>query len=145
MAWDRTRIWHCTAHLGLLVRWEQAGIPELFGILVIVSELPQRLAGRFRPGAGWLRPALGILAGIVFSVVLGHLVGPLCGLSQGDGGRAGLLVAVAVAMGASVAEAVMRDLRGSSTTRVGREGFLDRAIPAVYAAPVFFHYLHHFA
>ena len=51
-----------------------------------------------------------------------------------------------VTMGALVSDAVMRDLSpGSTGTRVGRWAFLDRAIPAVYAAPVFFHYLNHFA
>ena len=49
-------------------------------------------------------------------------------------------------MGAFVSEAVMRELMpGSTGVRVGRWAFLDRAIPAVYAAPVFFHYMNHFA
>ena len=65
---------------------------------------------------------------------------------QEDGARAGFLVALAVTMGALVTTALMQELaRGSSTARVGRVGLLDRAIPAVYAAPVFFHYLNHFA
>lgn len=134
------------AHLGLLVRWEQPGLFELFGVLVLAAELPGRLTGRPRQGGGWARSAFGIIAGAVAAVSLGMLLGPWCGLVEEDGGRAGLLVAIAVTMGALVSDAVMRDLSpGSTGARVGRWAFLDRAIPAVYAAPVFFHYLNHFA
>jgi predicted CDP-diglyceride synthetase/phosphatidate cytidylyltransferase len=136
----------CAAHLGLFVRWGQPGLPELFGALVVAADLPQRLAGRFREGTGWLRPALGVLAGLFLAAWLGYWTGPLCGLAEEDGARAGFLVALAVTMGALVTDAVIRDLaRGSSPARVGRIGLLDRTIPAVYAAPVFFHYLNHFA
>jgi predicted CDP-diglyceride synthetase/phosphatidate cytidylyltransferase len=136
----------CAAHLGLLVRWEQPGLLELFGVLVLAAELPGRLTGRFRQGGGWARSALGVVAGVVLAAALGFWAGPWCGLVEEDGARAGLLVAIAVAMGALVSEAVMHDLaHGAPAGRVGRWAFLDRAIPAVYAAPVFFHYLNHFA
>jgi predicted CDP-diglyceride synthetase/phosphatidate cytidylyltransferase len=128
----------CTAHLGLLVRWEQPGLLELFGV--------RRMTGRFRQGGGWARSTFGVVAGAVLAALIGFWAGPWCGVVEEDGARAGLLVAVGVTMGALVSEAVMRDLStGASGGRVGRWRFLDRAIPAVYAAPVFFHYLNHFA
>jgi predicted CDP-diglyceride synthetase/phosphatidate cytidylyltransferase len=136
----------CAAHLGLMVRWRVAGLLELFAVLMLASELPQRLAGRFRQGAGWLRPALGVLAGVVLATMLGFGIGPSCGLVEEDGARAGLLVAVAATLGAVVNGAVVRDLAaGSTVARVGRGMLLDRVGPAIYAAPVFFHYLDHFA
>ena len=36
----------CIAHLGLLVHETQEGLPQLFGILVLAAELPQRLLWR---------------------------------------------------------------------------------------------------
>jgi phosphatidate cytidylyltransferase len=136
----------CAAHLGLLVRWEQRGLLELFGVLVLAAELPGRLTGRFRQGGGWARSVFGIAAGAVMAAALGFWAGPWCGLVEEDGARVGMLVAVAVTMGALVSEAVMFDLSPNApATRVGRWAFLDRAIPAVYAAPVFFHYLNYFA
>lgn len=136
----------CAAHLGLLVRWEQLGLLELFGVLVLAAELPGRLTGRFRQGGGWARSTFGVVAGAVLAAAVGFWAGPWCGLVEEDGARAGLLVAIAVTMGALVSEAVMHDLSpGAPAGRVGRWAFLDRAIPAVYAAPVFFHYLNHFA
>lgn len=135
----------CTAHLGLFVHWDVAGMPELFIVLIIAAELPQRLAGRFRQGWGWFRPMLGALGGALLASTVGFWAGPMCGLVEEDGARAGLLVAIAVTLGALVASAVARDLaRASSTARISRGDSLDRAIPAVYAAPVFFHYLNHF-
>ena len=136
----------CSAHLGLLVRWEQPGLLELFGVLVLAAELPGRLTGRFRLGGGRTRSAIGVTGGAVLAVVAGYWAGPWCGLGQEDAARAGLLVAVAVTLGALVSEAIMRDLSPApSAGRTGRWAFLDRTIPAVYAAPVFFHYLNHFA
>lgn len=134
----------CASHLGLLVRWDQPGLLELFGALVLAAELPGRLSGRFRQGGGWARSTFGIAAGAVLAAAVGFWAAPWCGLVEEDGARAGLLVTVAVTMGALVSEAVMRDLKPGAS-RVGRWAFLDRAIPAVYAAPVFFHYLNHFA
>jgi predicted CDP-diglyceride synthetase/phosphatidate cytidylyltransferase len=134
----------CTAHLGLLVQ-QRPGLVELWGVLVLGTELSQRLVGRFRPGEGRLRPSLGILASLLVAGVLGFMLGPTCGLSDEDGGRAGVLVALAVSFGAVVSDAVARDLElSSSNARLGRGAILDRMIPAVYAAPVFYHYLDHF-
>jgi predicted CDP-diglyceride synthetase/phosphatidate cytidylyltransferase len=133
----------CAAHLGLLVHDEPTGRLELFGVLVLAAELPQRLLGRPGRGAVW-HPLLGLSLGVALAGLLGFQLAPSCGLVEEDGARAGLLVALAVSMGAVVSDAVMRDL-GSGVDWLGRGAFLDRAIPAVYAAPVFFHYLDHFA
>ena len=136
----------CIAHLGLYVHQPQPGLPQMFGILVIASELPQRMAGRFESGSGWARPLSGILIGLLLAVGLGFKLGPLCGLVEEDGGRAGALVLLAVTMGATVSGAVARDLSlTSSSSQFGRGAFLNRMAPGVYAAPVFFHYIDHFA
>lgn len=136
----------CLAHVGLLVDEPQAGLPELFGVLVLSAELPQRLAGRFRPGSGWLQPALGAAAGLILASAAGYALGPECGLGEEDAARAGGLVALATTLGAVVAEAVARDLSlTTSSSAFGRGAFLNRTVPVVYAAPVFFHYLNHFA
>lgn len=136
----------CLAHLGLLVHEPNPGLLELFGVLVLGAELPQRLAGRFRPGSGWLRPGLGVLVGAVLATALGFWLGPWCGLVEEDGARAGFLVLAAVTLGAQVSEAVALELSTTTSShRIGRGAFMNRMVPAVYAAPVFFHYLHHFA
>ena len=36
----------CSAHLGLLVHWEQPGLPALFGVLVTPAEAPGRCAAK---------------------------------------------------------------------------------------------------
>jgi predicted CDP-diglyceride synthetase/phosphatidate cytidylyltransferase len=140
----------CAAHLGLLMQLardtDKTGLLELFGVLVLAAELPGRLTGRFRLGGGWARTATGVVGGAVVAAALGYWVGPWCGIIEEDGARAGLLVAIAATMGALVSEAVMHDVSpGAPAGRVGRWAFLDRAIPPLYAAPVFFHYLNHFA
>jgi phosphatidate cytidylyltransferase len=136
----------CAAHLALLVRSPHRGVLELFGILVLAADLPQRLSGRFGHGSGWLRPAAGLAVSAALAGALGFLAGPSCGLGQEDAARAGLLAAIAVAMGGAVTDAVLHDLGVSpSAARVGRAALLDRAVPAIYAAPVFFHYLDYFA
>jgi phosphatidate cytidylyltransferase len=136
----------CVAHLGLLVHMEPSGLLELFGILVLCAELPQRLIGRFRPGAGWVRPLIGILVSVVLTTGIGFLLGPWIGLVEEDAARAGFLVSIAVTLGAVVAGAVALDLGQSKAEAwVGRGALLNRIVPAVYAAPVYFHYLNHFA
>jgi len=136
----------CAAHLGLLVHQEPWGLLELFGLLVLTTELPQRLFGRFRAGAGRIKPLAGIIVSLLLAIAVGFLVGPFCGLVEEDGGRAGLLVAVAVTLGAVVGGAVAQDLaQTNASTRYGGGAFLNRMVPAVYAAPVFFHYINHFA
>lgn len=145
----------CTAHLALLsdVRPEAFGdlgphgLPQLFGVLVLAAELPRRLGGGLSNKSGWLRlrPASGIAVGIILATVIGFWLGPRCGLVEEDAARAGFLVGWAVNLGASVSTAVAQDLALSTSTILGRGALLDRLVPAVYAAPVFFHYLNQFA
>ena len=136
----------CAGHLGLLVGSDSFGHLQLFGVLVLSAEFPGRLTGRFRQGGGRTRTASGVAGGVVLAVAAGYWAGPVCGLSQSHGAWAGLFVAIAVTLGALVSEAIMRELAPApSVGRTGRWAFLDRTIPAVYAAPVFFHYLNYFA
>jgi phosphatidate cytidylyltransferase len=138
---------YCLAHLGLLAGSDLTGVLELFGILVLGAELPQRLAGRFRVGSGWwIKPTIGVPISLILATSLGWLLGPWCGLDSDDAARAGFLVFVAVTMGAVVSDAVAKDLAlNSPSARRGRGGLLDRIVPAVYAAPVYFHYINYFA
>jgi predicted CDP-diglyceride synthetase/phosphatidate cytidylyltransferase len=118
----------------------------VFGVLVLAAELPQRLLWRSHAERGWLKMIVGLLFGALLAVALGFWLGPWCGLVEEDAGRAGLLVAIAVTLGAQVSDAVRRDLSlTASASSLGRGAFLTRIVPAVYAAPVFFHYLNHFA
>ncbi len=128
----------CAAHLGLLVRREQL---ELFGVLALAADLPQRLAGRFEPGATRARPASGIAIGALLAAGLGWWAGPWCGVAAGLAASAGVLVAAGVAMGAVVIRAVLRDLGLSTQTLHGRGAFLDRVVPLIYAAPFFYYSL----
>jgi len=146
----------CTAHLGLLADLDVAsvpgagsarpgGLPELFGVFVLAADLVQRMLGRFRSGEGRLLSTLGLVLSLLLVGALGFWLGPLCGLAQEDGARAACLVGLAVIGGAIVGDAVAQGLDlSSSAARFGRGAFLDRTIPAVYAAPVFYHYLNHF-
>ncbi|MCP3978436.1 MAG: hypothetical protein GY716_03760 [bacterium] len=136
----------CLAHVGLLAGPAHRGVLELFGILVLASEVPQRLAGRLRSADGGVGPAVAVVASLLLAGALGYWLGPSCGLVEEDGARAGILVAVAVTFGGIVSNAVAADLSlTTSSSMFGRGAFLNRAVPAVYAAPVYFHYLNHFA
>jgi len=137
----------CLAHLGLLAHDERRGVLELYGILVLAAETPQRLAGRFRGGTGWwVKPTIGIPISLLLAVGLGWFLGPWAGLDKEDAARAGLLVVLAVTMGALVNQAVAEDLSLTlPSARRGRGALLDRFMPAAYAAPVYFHYLNYFA
>jgi predicted CDP-diglyceride synthetase/phosphatidate cytidylyltransferase len=138
----------CGAHVGMLAQTAARGpgVLELFGLLVGAAELPQRLCGRFGRNVRAWRAATGVLLGASLAIVVGFWAGPWVGLAEEDGARAGVLVALAVTMASVLTDAVARDLAlGSSSARLGRGAFLDRIIPAFYAAPVFFHYLNHFA
>ena len=136
----------CVGYLGLLVHQQPPGLLELFGILVLSAELPQRLIGRFRPGEGWVKPVAGVVISFLLTAGIGFWVGPWCGLVGEDAARAGFLVAVAVTLGALVGNAVALDLAQTHASAwFGRGAFLNRMVPAVYAAPVYFHYLNHFA
>jgi len=136
----------CIGHLALFAGRSHHGLLELFGVLVLAAELPQRMAGRPHPGSPWFRPLAGIFAAMFLATGLGYLFASLAGMSANDGARAGLLVSVAVTLGALVSEAVATDLEMTSSAAVlGRGSTMTRMVPAVYAAPVFFHYVTHFA
>jgi len=136
----------CIGHLALFAGSSHHGLLELFGVLVLASELPQRLAGRPHPGTPWFRPLTGIIIGMFLATGLGYMLAPLAGMADNDGARAGFLVSVAVTLGALVSEAVATDLNlTSSAAVIGRGATMTRMVPAVYAAPVFFHYVTNFA
>jgi hypothetical protein len=136
----------CLAHVGLLVHQAPPGLPQLFGVLVLAAELPQRLFGRIPGGIGWRRQPLALVLSGTAAAAAGWLAGPWIGLGAGDGARAGSLVFLAVSLGAVVAGAVAQSLAADTPgARLGRGGLLNRMVPAAYAAPVFFHYLSQFA
>jgi predicted CDP-diglyceride synthetase/phosphatidate cytidylyltransferase len=145
---------YCTGHLAVLTEVTPerlpghvlTGLPQLLGILILASELPRRLAGGFEMGKGWGLPTSAVLVSVPLVLGLGYWLGPYCGLVKEDGARAGFFVLVAVTLGALVAGAVAVDLAlKGAALRVGRGATLNRAIPAVYAIPVYFHYLNHFS
>ena len=134
----------CTAHLALFVGKSQ-GLLELFGVLVLAADLPQRIGGPYSPGRPVGRTIFGLFIGLLAATGLGYVLGPEAGLSDDDGLRAGFFVWLAVAVGASVSVAVARDLDLKATVGgLSRGAFLDRMVPAVYAAPMMFHYIDHF-
>jgi predicted CDP-diglyceride synthetase/phosphatidate cytidylyltransferase len=114
-------------------------------VVVLCGELPRRLGGGFSSKSGWVRPVSGIVFGILLATGIGFWLGPKCGLVEEDAARAGFLVGCAVNLGATVSKAVAKDLALSTATILGRGALIDRLVPMVYAAPVFFHYLNHFA
>jgi predicted CDP-diglyceride synthetase/phosphatidate cytidylyltransferase len=123
----------CSAHLGLLVTNLAPTTVELYAIVVLAAELPQRLLGR---------SIVGVAVGAAAAVLAGTGVGPSAMLDARTAAIAGLLAALGTAVGAFLAEAVSSDLKlGVPASRVGRGALLDRAFPAVYAAPGFFHYV----
>lgn len=131
----------CAAHLGLMTGMPQGRL-EFFGILAIVAELLQRLAGRIGSGVGFARAAAGLGASALAAAAVGAWVGPMAMVPSPHGPVTGVLVAGAVAAGRLVAGAVADDLdMAASSTVVGRAAFLDRTIPAIFAAPVVYHYL----
>jgi predicted CDP-diglyceride synthetase/phosphatidate cytidylyltransferase len=132
---------YCAAHLGLMAEGFDHGEIELYGILLLGSELPRRLAGRAR-GEGLLRPLLGMVAGAVVASALGAALGRFGGLATRQGAVAGIVVAIGAGAGAFLAEGMAQDLNQSaSASRIGRAALLDQTFPALYAAPAFFHYL----
>jgi len=133
----------CAAHLGWMARWG-SGRLELFGVLVLASELPQRLLGRVRSGEPKARPLMGVLLSAVLSCGLAAWLTPGLGISARDGIALGALVAASVTAGRAVTEAVSQDLSmGPASAWVGRGALLDRTMSAVYAAPLFFHYVNY--
>lgn len=131
----------CAAHLGRMTHMP-VGSLELFGIQTVLAELPQRLAGRPRPGGELVRPLMGILASAGLAIAAGAWLGPWAGLTTGAAGLAGLAVTLAVAAGGIVAEGIAQDVaQGPAASRTGRAAFLDRVAPALYAAPIYYYLL----
>jgi phosphatidate cytidylyltransferase len=131
----------CAAHFGLMTRLP-VGSLELFGITALLADLPQRLSGRIRPGDERVRPFLGVAASVVVAASAGAVLAPLTATAALHGAVAGVLVALAMAGGSLVSDAVAQDLlRTQSDAMLGRAAFLDRTVPAIYAAPIFYHYL----
>lgn len=133
----------CAAHLGWMARWG-SGRLELFGVLVLASELPQRVVGRIRAGEPLARPLLGILVSVALTCGVAAWLAPGLGIETRHGIALGLLVVASVTAGRTVTEAVSQDLSlAPAAARVGRGALLDRTMPAVYAAPLFFHYVNY--
>lgn len=133
----------CAAHLGWMARWG-SGRLELFGVLVLVSELPQRLLGRLRAGEPKAGPMMGWLLSAALSCGVAAWLAPGLGIGSRHGVALGLLVMASVTAGRAVTEAVSQDLSmAPASARVGRGALLDRTMPAVYAAPLFFHYVNY--
>lgn len=132
---------YCAGHLGLMAGADRGGAIQLFALLVLVAELPQRLAGRVRTGESMLRAWAGIAIGAALAAWSGALAAPMTGLPARRGALLGLLVAAGTAAGAFVAEASAQELSlGAPAARVGRGALLDRTMPALLAAPLFFHF-----
>jgi phosphatidate cytidylyltransferase len=133
----------CAAHLGWMARWG-SGRLELFGVLVLASELPQRLLGRLRAGEPKGGPLLGLLLSAGLACGLAAWLVPALGIAPRHGLALGLLVVASVTAGRAVTEAVSQDLAmAPASSRLGRGALLDRTMPAVYAAPLFFHYVNY--
>ena len=135
----------CGTHLAWMAH-EPLGHLELFGVLVIVSEFPQRVAGRFRLGPGAVRSWVGMLVSFVLAAGIGAWLAPVIDVAPRMGLIAGLLVSTSVTAGGIVTAAVAYDLSlTTQSARLGRAAILDRITPAVYAAPLYYHCLSHFA
>jgi predicted CDP-diglyceride synthetase/phosphatidate cytidylyltransferase len=108
----------------------------------LLADLPQRLTGRIRPGEERARPFVGAAASVVIAAGVGAVLAPLAATASLHGAIAGALVALTMAGGSLVSDAVAHDLlRTQSDAMHGRAAFLDRTLPAIYAAPIFYHYL----
>jgi phosphatidate cytidylyltransferase len=135
----------CAAHLGWMMHLSPGRV-ELFAILAISAEFPQRLAGRLAFQEQRLRPLAGVAIGAILAAAMGAWLGPWVDVASREGWIVGLLVAAAITGGGLVSRAVSADLElGAATSRLGRAALLDRITPAVYAAPVFYHFIDHFA
>jgi phosphatidate cytidylyltransferase len=131
----------CAAHFGLMTRLP-AGSLEIFGITALLADLTQRLSGRIRPGDERVRPFLGVVVSVGVGAAAGAGLASMAGMASLHGGVAGALVALSVAGGSLVSDAVAHDLmRTQSDAMLGRAAFLDRTLPVIYAAPIYYHYL----
>jgi phosphatidate cytidylyltransferase len=131
----------CAAHFGLMTKLPD-GCLELFAIVALVADLPQRLIGRMRPGGGTVRPFLGLVVSSACAAGAGALLANSAGIVWIHGAVAGLLASLGTAAGSLVCDAVAQDLdRSPSDALLGRAAFLDRTLPVIYAVPAFYHYL----
>lgn len=131
----------CGAHFGLMTRLPSGSL-ELFGITALLADLPQRLTGRLRPGGERVRPFVGVVASVSLAAAVCAALAPFAATSALHGAVAGGLTALAMAGGSLVSDAVAQDLmRTQSDAVLGRAAFLDRSLPALYAAPLYYHYL----
>lgn len=131
----------CAAHFGLMRRLPDGSL-ELFAITALLADLAQRLIGRKRQGGSRVRPIVGLLVSVAMAAGAGARLAHDVGIASLHGAVAGALAALGMAGGALVSEAVAQDLdRTLSDARLGRAAFLDRTLPVIYAAPVFYHYL----
>jgi phosphatidate cytidylyltransferase len=131
----------CASHFGLM-RQLSDGSLELFAITALLADLPQRLLGQMRPGGGNLRSMFGLVVSVAMAAGAGAGLSSFAGVGALHGGVAGALAALGMAGGALVSAAVANELeRTQSDSRLGRAAFLDRTMPVIYAAPVFYHYL----
>ena len=130
------------SHLGLMVHRPEGWL-EMFGVLALVADLVQRLAGRLHPGGDEVRRGIaGFVTSAAICGALGYGLGIYGGTTERHGAIAGLVVACGIAAGARVAEAVADELEITTPSAIhGRYAFLDRALPAIWAAPFYYHYL----
>jgi phosphatidate cytidylyltransferase len=132
----------CAAHLGLMAGSVRL---ELFGLMALAADLPQRLAGRAGGGEGFGQPVVGIGAGVFSAVAIGWWAGPQCGIDGSTAAMAGICVVLGVTLGGVVTHALLDELTLSAQALHGRGAFLDRLVPTIYAVPLYFHYLNYFA
>jgi len=131
----------CAAHFGLMTQLPD-GCLELFAVVALCADLPQRLIGRMRPGGERVRPILGLMVSTAIAAAAGALLARYAGIAGIHGAVAGALAALGTAAGALVCDAVAQDLeRTPSDALHGRAAFLDRTLPIIYAVPAFYHYL----
>jgi phosphatidate cytidylyltransferase len=131
----------CASHFGLMRQLPEGSL-ELFAVTALLADLPQRLIGRMRPGGGRVRPIFGLAVSLAMAAGAGAWLAPYAGIASLHGAVAGALAALGMAGGGLVSDAVAQDLeRTQSDARLGRAAFLDRTLPVIYAAPVFYHYL----
>ncbi len=134
---------YCGAYLGLMTQLAP-GTLELFGILVLTGELPQRMAGGRKPGRFLSRLFLGVFfAGTVGYLLARHAgVGDWVGLNANQVALGGAFISMAVTAAHLVTNGIADDLEmNSPSTLMGRGMFLGRIVPAVYAAPFFYYFL----
>jgi hypothetical protein len=115
---------------GEVMAHQPHGRLELFAILVLFAELPQRVAGRPRSGQEVLRPAIGVALALLVCTGIGWWLGPLGAVTRLQGLTAGVLVALAITAGALVADGVAQDLGlgGASSRFDDRSGAVARVL-----------------